>query len=279
MGAVPVFVDVDSSGLLDLDLCRGTCARNPHIRALLAVHLYGRALDLGELERLKEDFGLRVVEDCAQSIRATWAGRPTGSVGDVSATSFYPTKNLGAMGDGGAVLTGSAEYASKARSLRHYGQSATYVHDSLGLNSRLDELQAAILHDALLPRVAEWTARRQRTASRYLNGIRHRGVGLPAPSSEEDRPVWHLFPVLVAPPHRPSFVRHLEEPGVATGRHYPRLISEQGALLDYGRFRLATELTRAERFAASEVSLPIHPFLRDDEVAHIIDCCNDWSPE
>ncbi len=277
-GATPVFADVDACGLLDLDLCRRLCAGEPRIRCLLPVHLYGHALDLEALESLGHDFDLLIVEDCAQSIHATWGGRPTGSVGQVAATSFYPTKNLGAMGDGGAVLTRSAERAEAARALRHYGQSATYVHGVLGLNSRLDELHAAILLDALLPRLADWTARRRQIATHYEAGLENRWLATP-PKPPKRSSAWHLFPILVAPGKRASFVRHLEERGVATGVHYPRLIPEQRALRRYGRFQVATDLENARRFAADEVSLPIHPFLTDQELDHVVASCNEWRPD
>lgn len=277
VGAVPVFADVDASGLLDLDLCREVCSRNPRIRTLLVVHLYGHCVDLPALAALRRDFELRVVEDCAQSILARSHGQPAGSVGQVSATSFYPTKNLGAMGDGGAVLTASADHADRARCLRHYGQTAPYVHTEVGLNSRLDEVHAAILRDALLPRLAGWTRKRAATASRYLERIDSRWIQVPTaqPGSES---VWHLFPVLVAPGHRSAFARYLNERGVMTGVHYPRLIPEQEAMAP-GEFDVATKLTRARRFAEDEVSLPIHPFLTDEETDHVIASVNAWRPD
>ena len=277
VGAIPVFSDVDPSGLINLELCREVCARDASIRALLVVHLYGHAAGLDALEDLQRDFNLCVVEDCAQSVNATWRGRPTGTVGQVSATSFYPTKNLGALGDGGAILTNSAEHANRARSLRHYGQTQTYMHDEIGLNSRLDEAHAAILRDALLPRLTEWTEKRAATAARYFEGIDNRWLELPVVPAGS-RSVWHLFPVLVSSGHRSSFVRHLQDRGVMTGMHYPRLIPEQPALIRSGNFQVATELTRAKQFADSEVSLPIHSFLTNEEIEHVIASINDWSP-
>ena len=127
LGAIPVFVDTDQFGLIDLAACRRTLQTRPDIRFLVPVHLYGNALDLGELRRLKEDFGIRVVEDCAQSILATFDGHPTGSAGDLAATSFYPTKNLGAMGDGGAILSNSEEFSQTARYLRDSGRAPNIV--------------------------------------------------------------------------------------------------------------------------------------------------------
>ncbi len=276
-GGLPVFVDVDSSGLLDLGRCREVLSGDRSVRWLLPVHLYGHALDLEALAGLQAEFELSVVEDCAQSIGARSRGRATATVGQVAATSFYPTKNLGALGDGGAVLTADAAIAETARALRHYGQSATYVHDHLGLNSRLDEVHAAILNDALLPHLPAWTARRSAIAAAYRDGIRHPRVTVPPlpPGSES---VWHLFPVLTEPAQRAAFAAHLEAAGVRAGVHYPRLIPGQRALAAAGRFAVVGELTNAERFANGEVSLPIHPFLGDDEVAHVVASCNSWRP-
>src|SRR5262249_35588045 len=142
-GGVPVFVDTDPSGLLDLERCRSLLARDRGIRFLLPVHLYGHSIALDRLEALRAEFALGIVEDCAQAIGARSGARGVGTVGQVAALSFYPTKNLGALGDGGAVFTADEAIARRARALRHYGQSATYIHDEVGLNSRLDEIHAA----------------------------------------------------------------------------------------------------------------------------------------
>jgi dTDP-4-amino-4,6-dideoxygalactose transaminase len=276
-GAVPVFVDVDGSGLIDLDRCRALLHRETTIRCLLPVHLYGHALDLDALEGLMAEFDLQIVEDCAQSIGATSQGRSTGSVGQVAATSFYPTKNLGALGDGGAVLTASPTIAQQARALRHYGQSATYAHDHVGLNSRLDELHAAVLCEALLPHLAEWTERRRRNVARMRQGIANAAIELP-PVPAGSISCWHLFPVLVSPADRDAFVEHLRLCGIQSAVHYPRLIPAQRALADYGRFEVAGELNNARRFALGEVSLPIHPVLTEEEICRIVESCNAWKP-
>lgn len=276
-GGVPVFADVDESGLLDLQRVREVLGHDRRIRWLLPVHLYGHALDLEALEELKGEFELRIVEDCAQSILARSRGRATGTVGEAAATSFYPTKNLGALGDGGAVLTSQGSIAERARALRHYGQTATYVHDYLGCNSRLDELHAAILRDALLPHLGGWTARRRAIAASYRQGIENPWIFLPPvpPGSES---VWHLFPVLVAADHRDGFLAHLKRWGIQAGVHYPRLIPDQRALVAGRDFEAVDPLATARRFAAGEVSLPVHPFLEEEEVALVIEACNAWSP-
>jgi len=273
-GAAPLFVDVDDSGLMDLELAAEVLETRGDVRFLLPVHLYGHALDGDRLAGLRERFGLVIIEDCAQAIGATSRGRPVGTTGAAAATSFYPTKNLGCMGDGGALLTGSASLAELARSLRDYGQSERYVHAHLGLNSRLDELQAALLRDALLPRLDGWTQRRREIARRYREQIRHPALELP-PVPEGSDSVWHLFPILVSG-DRESFRRHLEEAGVASGIHYPRLITEQEALKSCPGARASTSLEKARQFARREVSLPIHPFLDDASLAIVVRACNSW---
>ncbi len=274
-GGSPVFVDTDASGLVDLASAARVLAGDPSIRFFVPVHLYGHALDASRLDDLRRRQRVQIVEDCAQAIAATSRGTPVGTTGEVAATSFYPTKNLGCMGDGGALLTRDPAVAETARCLRDYGQAAKYVHARRGLNSRLDELQAAILRSAHLPRLARHTARRRTIAETYRRGIHNAAVSVP-PAPEGSASVWHLFPVLVEG-ERARFGAHLDARGVAHGVHYPLLIPEQKALAGIG-FEVHGELTNARRFADREVSLPIHPYLTDEEVARVIDACNGWDP-
>ena len=273
-GGAPVFVDVDDLGCLDLAQCRKALEKDRSIRFLVPVHLYGFALPMEDLARLKADFRLQIVEDCAQSIGASYAGIQTGAVGQMAATSFYPTKNLGALGDAGALLTNDAALARKARTLRNYGQTEHYVHSQLGLNSRLDELHAAIMHDAFLPHLTNWTAARRRTAEKYLAEIQHPAIQLPAPGPDM-KPAWHLFPILAADGSRDRLQSHLKSSGVMTGIHYPRLICDQAALAE-GNWENAADPVNARRFATCELSLPIHPFLTGQEVDTVIAACNAW---
>ena len=270
-GGVPVFVDVDETGGIDLVQCRELLDRDNSIRFFLPVHLYGRALNMEELTKLQRDFRLHVLEDCAQAI-----GAGAGTVGRAAATSFYPTKNLGALGDAGALLTNDASIAHAAIEMRNYGQSAHYVHSRLGLNSRLDELHAAILRDAFLPNLKTWTATRHRIAMKYLDEIRNPRLTLPASGSENDS-VWHIFPVLVTAGARDKFQDHLRSHEIMTAVHYPRIIPDQPALADFGMREHSGLFENARRFADCEVSLPIHPFLTDAEVERVIQACNNWS--
>ena len=276
-GGRPVFVDVDDAGSLDLDRCRAVLERDRSIRFLLPVHLFGHPCNLERLAELKSRFQLKLVEDCAQAIGARFGAQPVGSAGDVSALSFYPTKNLGALGDGGAIATDDPSLADAARGLRDYGQTAKYVHDLLGLNSRLDELHAEFLRRAFLPRLAQWTERREQTARRYLEGIRNPSVRI-VPVPAHSRPAWHLFPVLVDASQRSAFCAHLQEGGVRTGIHYPKIIPQQKAMADRSLFEVDGDLKQAEGFAAGEVSLPIHAYLRDEEVETIVGRINAWKP-
>jgi dTDP-3-amino-3,4,6-trideoxy-alpha-D-glucose transaminase len=275
LGAVPCFVDVDDTGLLDLGQVEEALSRKPSVDFLLPVHLYGRALDLVRLRSLSNQHGVRIIEDCAQAIGAKHGDIPAGTVGVAAALSFYPTKNLGCIGDGGALLTDDGNLAERARALRNYGQTGRYVHEHFGLNSRLDELHAGILSAALLPRLATWTARRREIATAYVRRIANPALATPPVAAG---PVWHLFPVLVGQGDRASFQAHLEAAGVSSAVHYPRLIPDQAALHAYGKFEVLAPLPRAKHFAEHEVSLPIHPYLTDSEIDAVVDACNSWRP-
>lgn len=273
-GGIPVFTDVDDAGLIDLDEAEAYLVDHPEVRFFLPVHLYGHALDLDRLRDLSHRYGVVVIEDCAQAIGASWEGIACGSAGTASAVSFYPTKNLGALGDGGALLTNDPALAEKARILRDYGQSAKYVHTELGLNSRLDEIQAAIITDALLPRLPSFTSRRRAVADRYRRSIANPGIELPAPPSGSAS-VWHLFPIMMVN-GRDSLRSHLAASGIQTGVHYPVCIPDQPAMTQKGD-GASLDIENARRIARSELSIPIHPYLSDDDVQRVIDACNNWS--
>jgi dTDP-4-amino-4,6-dideoxygalactose transaminase len=273
-GGVPVFVDVDNTGLLNLETADEFLAEQEDpIRFLVPVHLFGHAIELQKLAGLKRRFGFRLVEDCAQAISATSKGIPVGTIGDMAALSFYPTKNLGCMGDGGAVLSSNDRLAAAARALRDYGQTGKYTHAYLGMNSRLDEIQAAILLEALLPRLATFTQRRRHIARQYRENITSEALTIPEAPRGSDS-VYHLFPVLVQD-NRESFREHLRTRGIESAVHYPVLIPDQPALRGE-KFEVANSLVNASRFANCEVSLPIHPYLTDEDVARVIDACNTW---
>ena len=273
-GGIPIFIDTDKSGLLDLNKVQRFLERNGDTQYfLLPVHLFGHSLDLEHLQQLRKSFHLRVVEDCAQAIGASSNGKSIGSASEISAISFYPTKNLGCMGDGGALLTDREDLASLARALRDYGQTGKYRHTYLGMNSRLDELHAATMSDALLPRLSDFTRRRREIAASYRSGVASETLQVP-PEPNSSYSVYHLFPVLVKG-DRQSFQEQLKAQGIQNAVHYPVLIPDQSALS--GRpYEVEGELTNARRFAAREVSLPIHPFMSDDDVQRVVAACNTW---
>ncbi len=269
-GAEPVWCDVNESGGLDLDQVEAAIRSNPTIRAVMPVHLYGHPIDPAGLERLADEYDVVVVEDCAQSAGAKRGGRPTGTVGLAAGASLYPTKNLGAMGDGGVLLTGDTALAERARRLRDYGQGARrYEHVELGLNSRLDELQAAILRSALLPRLDHWMARRAEIATRYVEGLSDCCLRPILPTG--GRSAHHLFPVEVTTDEYTTIFEQLRRRGIAVGRHYPFVCPDQPAVRGIGV--TVGPLPVARRLAERELSLPIHPHLEDREVEHVIAAC------
>jgi dTDP-3-amino-3,4,6-trideoxy-alpha-D-glucose transaminase len=275
LDAVPVFADCDEYGLIDLERCREILRARPEIRYFVPVHLYGHSLDLAALRSLRDEFDLFMVEDCAQSVLARWGGMATGSVGQMAATSFYPTKNLGALGDGGAILTDDLSLATKVRCLRDYGQSGKYHHSAAGYNSRLDELQAALLRRVQLPRLSRWTEQRREVAAKYNAGIRHGGIR-PMGSPRSSHSCGHLFPVLVEAERKQDFLSWVKSRDVAAGEHYPVIIPDQSAMRSAAH-EVITDCAQARRIARSEVSLPIHPYLTEGEIGRVIDVCNEWS--
>jgi dTDP-3-amino-3,4,6-trideoxy-alpha-D-glucose transaminase len=276
LGAVPVFCDVDRYGLIDLHACADVLKQDPSIRFFVPVHLYGHALDLPRLCALQNEFDLAIVEDCAQAIGARYEKRPVGTVGEAAAVSFYPTKNLGALGDGGAIASNDVELRRNARMLRDYGQSAKYQHEVIGYNSRLDELHASILARAMLPRLSGWMERRREIAATYMAEIANPRVSVPGfPAGSESS--WHLFPVLVDPAAKNEFLNYLKVSGVQGSEHYPAAIPDQPAMRSVEYEVCPSGIENARQFCRSQVSLPIHPYLTDGEVQGVIATVNRWT--
>lgn len=270
-GAIPVWSDVDASGSLDLVRAAAVLEADPGIRAVVPVHLYGHPLDPGAIGGLARRYGVTIVEDCAQSAGAHRDGRPTGLSGALAATSLYPTKNLGALGDGGVLLTPDAEVAERARSLRNYGQRARYEHVEAGLNSRLDEVHAAMLRSAMLPRLDGWLARRAEVAAAYEQAVRGSSLEPIAPLGGTS--AHHLFPVEVRVGDPAQVREALAAGGVGVGRHYPTLCPEQPACDHVGE--IAGTLETARRIAERQLSLPLHPQLDDAAVEHVVSVCRE----
>jgi dTDP-4-amino-4,6-dideoxygalactose transaminase len=257
-GAIPVLVDAEPA-TRTIDVTQVEAAITRRTKAILPVHLYGLCADLGPLLELALARGLALVEDCAQAHGAELNGRRAGSIGDAAAFSFYPTKNLGALGDGGAVVTNDAHVAEQSRLLRNYGERERFEHVLHGRNSRLDALQAAFL-SAKLPHLDAWTERRRAIAARYDKALEGSEVAAPFEASGR-RHVYHLY--VVETDNRDAFRAELAAAGIETDVHYPRAIHQQAAYRELGAGR---DLHVSERLVSRVVSLPIYPELTDDEV-------------
>jgi dTDP-4-amino-4,6-dideoxygalactose transaminase len=236
----------------------------PATRAMIVVHLYGQPADLDPLLEIARRHDLRVLEDAAQAHGSTYRGRRIGAHGDAVAWSFYPGKNLGALGDGGAVTTHDAGIAERIRKLRNYGSSIKYVNEEKGFNSRLDPIQAAVLR-VKLPHLDAWNARRRQIAAGYLRDLQVEGLALPHVPAHVD-PAWHLF--AVETDRRDALQAHLQQQGIATLIHYPIPPHRQAAYADEARGM--PDLPLAERMASRILSLPIGPHLAPDAAATVV---------
>ncbi len=263
VGARPVPVEPDEQ-TYTLDPQRLKDAVTPRTRAVVPVHLYGQCADMDPILEVCAAHGLPVLEDAAQAHGARYRGAPVGSIGDATAWSFYPTKNLGAMGDAGAVTTNDDELADRIRVLRNYGSRRKYENEVLGVNSRLDEVQAAIL-SAKLERLDEWNERRRTVAARYLENLAGTGLTLPGVAGWGE-PVWHVF--VVRTPARDALQQHLRRAGVETLIHYPTPPYRQAA---YASLELPPGSTTISDAIHREVlSLPIGPHLRETDVDRVV---------
>ncbi|GAC1376522.1 MAG: DegT/DnrJ/EryC1/StrS family aminotransferase [Hymenobacter sp.] len=272
VGATPVPVEPDSA-TSNLDPARIAAAVTPRTRAIMPVHLYGQACRMTEIMSAAAQHDLFVLEDNAQSQGATFAGAPTGSFGHLNGTSFYPGKNLGALGDAGAVTTNDPDLAQRVRVLRNYGSQQKYYNEIVGYNSRLDELQAALLR-VKLPYLSEWTRQRQQVAAWYgqaLAGIAD--LRLPTVAADATH-VYHLY--VVHTPHRSALQQHLTTRGIGTLIHYPvppHLQQAYRALqLPAGRFPIAEEL------AATCLSLPMWPGMTEAHVEAVAAAIHSFRP-
>ncbi len=271
VGGRPVPVEPDRR-TYNLDPERLEAAITPRTRCVIPVHLYGQCADMGAILEVCRARGLPVIEDAAQAHGARYRGTPVGGIGDATAWSFYPTKNLGAMGDGGAITTNDDDLADSVRLLRNYGSRRKYENEIAGVNSRLDDLQAAILR-IKLDHLDEWNSRRRRVAVHYLEGLRGTDLALPVVAPWAC-PVWHLF--VVRTPKRDALQAHLRQAGVETLIHYPIPPHQQGA---YGSLGLPSGSSPISEAMHREVlSLPMGPHLTDEEVEQVIEAVQAfWS--
>ena len=261
-GATPVGVDIDEH-TFNLDPVCALAAVTPRTAAIIAVHLYGQPAHVAALESVAARHGLKLIEDAAQAHGASYRGRIAGSLGQAAAFSFYPVKNLGALGDGGAVTTNDRALADAVRLLRNYGSRVKYQHECQGVNSRLDELQAACLR-VKLSRLDEWNARRARLAAQYaadLAGLEDLVLPSVAPGVS---PAWHLY--VVRHPRRDALQQHLQRLGIGTMIHYPVLPPRSAAYLEHGD--RSRPFPVAESVVRDILSVPMSPHHTAAEISH-----------
>jgi dTDP-4-amino-4,6-dideoxygalactose transaminase len=270
-GATPVLADIDPETALISTASAAKCISN-RTKAVLLVHLYGQLRNMNAWQEFCRDNDIYLVEDCAQAHLSSWQGRKAGNFGKAAAFSFYPTKNLGALGDAGAVITSSQSLRNRVRRLRNYGQSERYHHPELGLNSRLDEIQAAVLSERL-KWLEAFTERRQEIASLYFENFSNSQVRCLAQPEEKGSHVYHLFVVLSD--RREELQAYLAERNIQTLIHYPIPAHKQPPCneIRYG----VDGLSRAEYFSSCCLSLPCHPQMSDDDIEQVIQAINRFS--
>jgi dTDP-4-amino-4,6-dideoxygalactose transaminase len=270
LGATPVFVDIDPQ-TYNLNPAQIASKITSKTRAIIPVHLYGQMADMDEVVRIAEATGLVVVEDAAQAIGAEYKGRRAGSIGHYGCFSFFPSKNLGAAGDGGMIVTNDAQRAEKLRCLRGHGSKPKYYHRIVGGNFRLDALQAAIV-TAKLAHLDEWTAARQANAKRYDELFCNLGLNAQTPSVVTDRHIFNQYVIRVA--NRNQLQAHLQKNGVGTEVYYPvpMHLQECFSYLGYS----AGAFPESERAAAETLALPIHPELTDEQAQYVVAVIGDF---
>ena len=262
-GAKPVLVDVYKSNAL-MDVEKIEAKINKKTKAIMPVHLYGQSCDMNMITKIAKKHNLAVVEDCAQATGALYKGKKVGTIGDCGAFSFYPTKNLGAYGDGGAIVTNSEKIYLKAKLYRNYGQEDKYNHTLNGLNSRLDEIQAAVLATKL-KFLDNWNRKRREIAKKYSTELKTVDF---LKNDSDSLHVHHLY--VVKSNNRDKLVNHLTKNGVETLIHYPLPINKQKAF-----FKMENETyENADKITKQILSLPINPWLKDDEINSIIEIIN-----
>lgn len=267
VGAKPVFVEPDIR-TFNIDPARIEASITDKTKAIMPVHLYGQPCDMDPIMEIAEKYSLYVLEDCAQAHGATYKGRKIGTFGQASGFSFYPGKNLGALGDAGATVTNDKALADKVRALGNYGSDYKYHHIYKGNNSRLDELQAAFL-SAKLPHLERMNEERRRIARMYLEGIRHTEIILPY-VMEDVVPVWHIFGIRCR--RRAELEKHLADHGISTNKHYPIPMHLQDCYADLGYKE--GDFPIAEEISATQLSLPMYYGMTDEQIRHVIDTVN-----
>jgi dTDP-4-amino-4,6-dideoxygalactose transaminase len=269
VGAFPVFVEPDIR-TFNIDSSKIEEAITDKTKAIMPVHLYGQVCDMDQIVDIAKKYNLFIVEDCAQAHGATYKGRKSGTFGDVAGFSFYPGKNLGALGDAGAVITNNKKLADKIRAYGNYGSDYKYHHIYQGNNSRLDEMQAAFLA-AKLPNLERMNDERRRVAQRYLEGIQNKEIILPY-VPQDMVPVWHIFGIRCK--RRDELEKFLNDRGIGTNKHYPIPIHLQKCYKELG-FKEG-DFPIAEEISATELSIPMYYGMTDKEIQYVIECINEF---
>ncbi len=270
VGATPVFVE-PTLDTFNINPDRIEEAITANTKAIMAVNLYGRMADLDKIKEIADKHGLKLIEDSAQAHGAKYKGHKSGYYSDAAGFSFYPGKNLGALGDAGAIVTNDDELADKLYCLRNYGSKVKYEHIMQGTNSRLDELQAAFLH-AKLKDLDKWNTERNRIAQRLINEIHNPLIVMPQPCDENHYNVWHIFAVLCD--KRAELEKYLNDKGIGTNKHYPKPMHMQGAYKNLGFEQGAFPI--AEKISACELSIPVYYGMTDEQVDYLIDALNGF---
>lgn len=270
-GATPVFVEpVIDNYNINPDLIEEKIT--DRTKAVIAVHLQGRPADMDRINEIAARHKLKVIEDAAQAHGARYKGKRIGTLSDAAAFSFYPGKNLGALGDGGAVVTNNKELADIIRALGNYGSDYKYHHIFKGTNSRLDEMQAAFLR-VKLPMLDKWNSDRRRIAARYLKGITNPAIKLPVESTDEYEHIYHVF--VIRCDQRDELEKYLSDKGIGTVKHYPIPMHLQEAYKDLGIGK--GELPIAEEISSTVLSIPMYYGMSDEDVQYVIDAINNFS--
>ena len=274
-GATPIGVDPEMDSF-NIDPLLIEQAITANTKAIIPVHLYGRPANINPIHEIAKKYNLKIIEDSAQAHGATYKNRMTGSLGDAAAFSFYPGKNLGALGDAGAITTNDDDLADKLRKLRNYGSSIRYQHTSLGYNSRLDEIQAAILR-IKLPHLNKENEKRKSIANRYLSEI-HNSWCEPPTVAEDSESVWHLF--VIKTEYRTALEKYLSSHGISTLVHYPTPCHLQPAYAQLEKSKQQNLfLKRSELLANQILSLPLDPSMTEVEIGKVIETMNSFAPQ
>lgn len=269
-GATPVFAepDLNSFNINYLEIEKKITNKT---KVIMPVHLYGRPCDMDNIAAVANKNDLVIVEDCAQAHGAEYNGIKVGNFGIASGFSFYPGKNLGALGDAGAIITNDDSLAKKVSMIRNYGSSVKYQHDLIGTNSRLDELQAAFL-SVKLKKLNEWNDERIKIADTFIKSINNPLISLPLINTPKYKNVWHIFPILCD--FRDELENYLIQKGIHTNKHYPKAIHLQGAYSSLGCKK--GDYPLAEKIAECELSIPLYPKMGNEEISYIIDALNSF---